>query len=212
MTFKYKNVFLEDTSLIAGPYEQQGPLKRYFDKCYDDLYFGEDSWEKAEIKLVRDSISMILKKNGIKCLLFDLDNTISPVSVKSPTKKVKDLFNDLKEMGFKVIIFSNSNKKRLEPFKEELKVEVHPNSRKPLKKSFLKIMDKYELKDSEVAIIGDQFLTDILGGNKVGITTILVNPIGKKDIFITKFNRLLEKCIMNKLGKKLLFVKGRYYD
>ena len=65
MTFKYKNVYLEDTSLIAGPYEQQGPLKRYFDKSYDDLYFGEDSWEKAEIKLVRESISMLLKKNGI---------------------------------------------------------------------------------------------------------------------------------------------------
>ena len=52
MTFKYKNVYLEDTSLIAGPYEAKAPLKRYFDKCYDDLYFGEDSWEKAEIKLV----------------------------------------------------------------------------------------------------------------------------------------------------------------
>ena len=72
MTFKYKNVYLEDTSLIAGPYEQQGPLKRYFDKCYDDLYFGEDSWEKAEIKLVRDSISMILKKNGLKKEEIDL--------------------------------------------------------------------------------------------------------------------------------------------
>jgi len=149
---------------------------------------------------------------GIKCLLFDLDNTISPIGVKSPTKKVKDLFNDLKEMGFKVIIFSNSGTKRLEPFKEELKVEVHPNSKKPFKRSFLKIMDKYEFKDSEVAIIGDQFLTDILGGNKVGITTILVNPIGKKDFFVTKFNRLCEKCIMNKLARKLLFVKGRYYD
>ena len=149
---------------------------------------------------------------GIKCLLFDLDNTISPVSVKSPTKKVKDLFSDLKEMGFKVIIFSNSGKKRLEPFKEELKVEVQPNSKKPFKGSFLKIMDKYELKDSEVAIIGDQFLTYILGCNKVVITTILVNPIGKKDFFITKFNRFREKMIMNKLGEKLLFVKGRYYD
>ena len=72
MTFNYKNVYLEDTSLIAGPYEAKGPLKKYFDKCYDDLYFGEDSWEKAEIKLVRDSISMILKKNGIKKDEIDL--------------------------------------------------------------------------------------------------------------------------------------------
>ena len=83
---------------------------------------------------------------------------------------------------------------------------------KPLKRNFLKIMDKHDLKDSEVAIIGDQFLTDIIGGNKVGITTILVNPIGLKDFFFTKINRIREKQIMNKLAKNLLFIKGRYYD
>ena len=149
---------------------------------------------------------------GIKCLLFDLDNTIAPVGVKSPSKKVKDLFIDLKKMGFLVIIFSNSGPNRLEPFKEELNVEVNAHSMKPLKRSFLKIMDKHDLKDSEVAIIGDQFLTDIIGGNKVGITTILVNPIGLKDFFFTKINRIREKQIMNKLAKNLLFVKGRYYD
>lgn len=149
---------------------------------------------------------------GIKCLLFDLDNTISPVGVKKPSKKTKELFDELKQMGFKVIIFSNSGSKRLEPFKEELQVEVHPNSLKPLKRNFLKIMDKYEFADSEVAIIGDQFLTDIIGGNKVGITTILVNPIGIKDFFFTKINRMREKRIINKLGEKLLFIKGRYYD
>lgn len=153
-----------------------------------------------------------LKERGIKCLLFDLDNTIAPVGVKKPSNKVKELFNELKKMGFKIIIFSNSHLKRLEPFKEELEVEIHPNSMKPLKRNFKKIIDKNEYLDSEVAIIGDQLLTDIKGGNKVGITTILVNPIGLKDFFLTKINRFYEKIIINKLGKKLIFIKGRYYD
>ena len=61
-----------------------------------------------------------LKESGIKCLLFDLDNTLVPYSVKKPTQKVKDLFKSLQEQGFKVIIFSNSGKKRLQPFKEEI--------------------------------------------------------------------------------------------
>lgn len=65
MTFKYNNVYIKDTSTIAGPYEKKGPLKKYFDKTYNDLYFGEDSWEKAEIKLVKDSLGMIVKKMGI---------------------------------------------------------------------------------------------------------------------------------------------------
>ncbi len=65
MTFKYNNVYIKDTSTIAGPYEKKGPLKKYFDKTYNDLYFGEDSWEKAEIKLVKDSLGMIVKKIGV---------------------------------------------------------------------------------------------------------------------------------------------------
>lgn len=65
MTFYYKNVYLEDTATICGPYEKKGPLRKYFDKTYDDLYFGERSFEKAEIKLVRDALIMIMKKVGI---------------------------------------------------------------------------------------------------------------------------------------------------
>ena len=66
MTFTFKNTYIEECSTICGPYEKKGPLKRYFDKSYNDLYFGEDSWEKAEIKLVKDALVMILKKSGYK--------------------------------------------------------------------------------------------------------------------------------------------------
>lgn len=64
MTFKYNNVYVKDSTTVAGPYEKKGPLKDYFDKTYDDLYFGEDSWEKAEIKLVKDSMNLLLKKTS----------------------------------------------------------------------------------------------------------------------------------------------------
>lgn len=62
MTFKYNNAYIKDAATVAGPYEKKGPLRQYFDKTYDDLYFGEDSWEKAEIKLVRDSLDILLRK------------------------------------------------------------------------------------------------------------------------------------------------------
>lgn len=62
MTFKYKNVYIEDSSTISGPYEKDGPMGKYFDKSYNDLYFGEDSWELAEQKLVKDSVNTLLKK------------------------------------------------------------------------------------------------------------------------------------------------------
>ena len=62
MTFKYKNVYIKDTATVAGPYEKKGPLKKYYDKTYNDFYFGEKSFEQAEIKLVKDSLNILLNK------------------------------------------------------------------------------------------------------------------------------------------------------
>ena len=72
MTFYYNNVYLEDTSTIAGPYEKKGPLRKYFDKTYDDLYIKSKSFEKGEIKLVKDSLVMLMKKTGYKKEDIDL--------------------------------------------------------------------------------------------------------------------------------------------
>ncbi len=72
MTFFYNNVFLDDTATIVGPYEKAGPLYKFFDKTYSDFYFGEKSFEKAEIKLVRDALVMIMKKVGISKKNVDL--------------------------------------------------------------------------------------------------------------------------------------------
>ena len=72
MTYHFDNVYVEETATVCGPYEKDGPLKDYFDKSYKDLYFGEDSWEKAEIKLVKDALVMVLKKSGYKKEDIDL--------------------------------------------------------------------------------------------------------------------------------------------
>ena len=66
MTNTYKNVYIKETSTIAGPYEKNGPLKKYFDKTYNkDFYFDEKSFEKAESKLIKDSINLLLEKSNL---------------------------------------------------------------------------------------------------------------------------------------------------
>ncbi len=153
-----------------------------------------------------------LINRGIKCLLFDLDNTLVPASIKKSNKKLKTLFNELKEQNFNIYIFSNSSKSRVKVFAEELGVKFYSSACKPFPKNFKKVLRENDYNESEVAIIGDQLFTDVLGGNKVGITTILINPISAKDLFVTRFNRLLEKRLMRKLRKDDLFVLGKYYD
>lgn len=72
MTHKYNNVYIENTSTVVGPYEKKGPLRDYFDKLYDDLYIGQKTWEKAEIKLHQESIDILLKKSKLKPENIDL--------------------------------------------------------------------------------------------------------------------------------------------
>lgn len=154
----------------------------------------------------------LLYSRGIRCLLFDLDNTIVPVTVKEPNKKVKELFDSLKMKGFKIIIFSNNHKSRVKNFKEELDVDCCVNAMKPLKRKYKKIIQTYNLEESQIACIGDQLLTDIKGGNKMGLTTILVNPVGVNEKFFTKINRYFEKKILRNLRDNDLFAKGKYYE
>ncbi len=149
---------------------------------------------------------------GIKIIIFDLDNTIAGITAKIPTKEVIDLMFKIKEIGMRPVLMSNSEKKRVEPFRNALEIDSCASARKPFKKNYLKIMNIYRVKNEEVACIGDQLITDIYGANKMGMTSILINPISKKDRFITLFNRFIEKIIIKILEKRDLFKKGKYYD
>ncbi len=153
-----------------------------------------------------------LKKSGIKCLLFDLDNTLSSMSSNMPDTKTKSLIASLNDLGFRVIIISNSKKNRIEPFKDHLNVDAAANSFKPFKNKYTKIQKIYNLKDTEIACIGDQLVTDILGANRMGFTSILVNPISTYDFKISKITQILERKVYKKLNKMGLLTKGNYYD
>ena len=153
-----------------------------------------------------------LYRKGIRCILFDLDNTITPAHVKKPTKRLKKLFDELKDKGFKLVIISNSPKYRIEPFKSYLNVDACAFALKPRKNKYERIMNKFKYKPSELAAIGDQLLTDIHGANKLDITSILVNPLTEHDYNITLINRLFERIIYGRLEKKDLFYRGKYYE
>ena len=153
-----------------------------------------------------------LYKKGIRLLLFDLDNTITPSYVNKPTKRLKKLFDELRDKGFKVIIMSNSPKHRIEPFKTYLNVDACAFSLNPRKNKYERIMEKFKYKHTEVAAVGDQLLTDIYGANKLDLTSILVNPLTDHDFTITLINRIIEKFIYDRLDKKELFMKGQYYE
>lgn len=152
-----------------------------------------------------------LKKKGIKCILFDLNNTLASYEMDYPDTRLRELIFEL-EKDFKVIILSNSSKDRVRPFKEKLNIDSAYRAYKPMKKKYKKIMDLYSYKDTQIAVVGDELITDILGGNKMNFTTILVNGISEEEPFHTRVIRFFEKYIIKKLNKKGILFKGEYYE
>lgn len=152
-----------------------------------------------------------LKKDGIKCLLYDLDNTISPAKEVVFYEHTKKLFDDLKK-DFKIILFSNNFPKRIKKFASYYDVDCACISLKPFSYKYHYILKKYGYKPNEVVAIGDQLLTDIQGGKKMHMKTILVNPISDEDERETFLNRKIEELIFDEFEKHDILVRGRYYD
>ena len=75
MTIKFNNVYVNGTGTVTGPYESKGPLSKYFDKSYEDLYMGAKTWEQAEMKILGDSVDILLNK--VKKIKDDIDLFIS---------------------------------------------------------------------------------------------------------------------------------------
>ena len=149
----------------------------------------------------------LLKEKDVKVLIFDLDNTIMKVDENVPSDKVVALFKKLSS-DFQVFIASNNVKERVRRIGKFMNVHAFYSVVKPTKKIKKLLLNKYDVKMNEVAIIGDQIVTDIFMGNRLHMHTILVDPLGKKDLKVTYFNRWLENRIMNIIR----FKRGEYYE
>ena len=152
-----------------------------------------------------------LKELGITCLVFDLDNTLGLISEKECPRKTKKLIKELQE-DFLVLISSNNTGERLKPYLEDLGVGGVAWSMKPSTRGLRKIKKDYKLKKKEMVMIGDQMVTDVFAGNRFRIMTILVDPLGEKDLKITGLNRKIENFIVKNYSEKGIFKKGSYYE
>lgn len=162
---------------------------------------------KMYYKSIFDINYDLLKEKNIKVLIFDLDNTIITVDEELPSDEVVELFKKLNN-EFKVFIASNNLKERVRRIGKHMGVHAFYSVVKPTKKLRKLLLNKYDVKMEEVAIIGDQVVTDIFMGNRLHMHTILVDPLGEKDLKITFFNRWLE----NRIIKRIKLKRGEYYE
>jgi HAD superfamily phosphatase (TIGR01668 family) len=154
------------------------------------------------VKSILDIQPTELKENGVKGIITDLDNTLVEWDRPEATPQVIQWFENMKQNQIQVTIVSNNKEVRVKAFSDPLKIPFIYRARKPMSAAFFQAAKRMNLKTEETVVIGDQLLTDILGGNRGGFHTILVVPVAQNDGLATKFNRLVERRIMNWFRKK----------
>lgn len=139
---------------------------------------------------------------GYRAIMTDLDNTLVGAKAPLATPELTEWFKKVKEKGFKLVIVSNNNLGRVSAFSTPLNIEYVHTARKPSTSAFLKAMKLMDATPKETIMIGDQLMTDIFGGNRLGLYTVLVLPIAVADEgWGTRINRRLEKIVKRRLGK-----------
>lgn len=125
-----------------------------------------------------------LRARGIRLLLADLDNTLVPYGVHTPTQPVRVWKQALDQAGITLFLLSNSRKPgRAQRFAEALGVPYEGHAGKPKVGGFQRAMARMGAAPEETAIVGDQIFTDIWGGNRAGVLTLLVHPIQFGTVF-----------------------------
>lgn len=159
-------------------------------KCIPDYYF--ESIYAIDYQM--------LKEQGINTLFFDLDNTLIPYDEAELSSRTIDFINALLE-DFKIVIISNSGYQRVSKAVKKYAFVWH--AIKPFRHGLKKALQKADAAIGNVVLIGDQLMTDMLGGHRFGCQTILVNPVKRtSDRWITKINRTMEKRVLKKIKRK----------
>ena len=155
-------------------------------------------YPKEYFNSVKDISINFLKENNIKGLILDVDNTLISLDRVMPNG-VLEWAKEIKNNGIKICILSNSNKiKKVENVAKMIEDPYIFFGKKPLKAGFLRARDILKLKEENIAVVGDQIFTDIIGANRCNMFSILVKPIEEKDYLITKIKRPIEKFIIKR--------------
>lgn len=142
-----------------------------------------------------------LKERGIRHIITDLDNTLVPWVEKSPNPRLQEWLASLKAADFGVCLVSNAVESRVEAFRQSLGVPGIGKAAKPRNGAFLQAMELLEARPETTAVIGDQIFTDVLGGNRLGLYTILVVPLSQTEFIGTRIVRIIERFILRRLSK-----------
>ena len=155
-------------------------------------YFFDKVWDISPDFLI---------ENNIKCLLLDVDNTLTSHDNPNPHENIPNWLEIIKQNGIKPIIISNNIMPRVAPFAKMLNLECICHAQKPSSKGVKQALKETGVSKSEMLIVGDQIFTDVLCGKFTCVKTALVEPFEFEDMPFFKFKRFFENIILRKERK-----------
>ena len=141
-------------------------------------------------------------KQGIRGIISDIDNTLVPHGAPA-TEQVVRLFEKIHNLGNDTCLISNNQEPRVEPFAKAVNSKYIFNAHKPSTKNYINAMKLMGTNSMTTLFIGDQIFTDVWGANRVGIQTVMVKKIDKKEEIQIVLKRIPEKFVLWRWRKKL---------
>lgn len=152
---------------------------------------------------IQDITPQFLAERGMTALILDLDNTLVPWHGKEVDPVVAAWISRMQDAGVRMCIVSNTHRpRRLAELATLLGISYVPSGGKPRRRGFLRALLQMESTAADTAVVGDQVMTDIWGGNRCGLLTILVDPLSPVEFVGTRvISRNVERLLLHLLER-----------
>lgn len=150
-----------------------------------------------------------LRRHGIRLAVIDMDNTLISAVETEISDRAKTYIARLRDAGIQPVVMSNNFSSVTEKRCRQLNIDFFSFSMKPLLTGYRRVLRKYAFDASETAVIGDQVFTDIAGGSRMHMMTILVDPLTDQNHIFGKGVRVISDALCLLLPE--MPKKGEYY-
>lgn len=155
----------------------------------------------AIVDRVEDVTLEQLRTLNVCGIALDLDNTIVPWHTADLSPQISAWVSALVSAGLRVCLVTNNYAQQAKDVARMLGVPMVAGALKPMPTAFRRALSTLAVPADKSVVIGDQLFTDVLGGKLLGMKAILVRPIGAREFFTTRFMRVMERPLLDRMRK-----------
>ena len=119
----------------------------------------------------------LIQKYGLKGLVLDVDETLVPITAGSTFPELQAWIEEIRSCTALWLVSNNLSEARIGGIARSLNLPYYLGAAKPSRRKIRASLQEMNLPAYQVGMVGDRLFTDVLAGNRLGMFTILVEPI-----------------------------------